>query len=274
MNTDYKHASCLMVGLACLIIVINLVLHWIIPYDSYRQLWWWLTPIFSFSTPALFAWIGILIRKCTPEPRIWIKALLIILVPVLYLFWTFLIKHGFYLYGCGERCIWIFSGIIGYFIPVELLVRSKANKGYLELILFLVSLFCYVGVTRVENHFALPNYQMLDNDWSRLFVRLMRFAPLALSIIFLAVFSFSHIGQRIAGTRRGGVSIMILAGVSFILSLYHLIYCISWYNTGLFRLYRVLSQPVAVYLLVVLVRYLLNSERGKNKWRDLFQNNS
>ena len=271
MNTSYKHASCLMVGVACLIIVVNLLLHWICPYDSYRQVWWWLTPIFSFSTPVLFAWIGMLIRKCNPEPKTWIKALLIALVPVIYFFWMILIKHDVYLYGSGERCIWIFSGIIGYLIPVELIERSKSHKGYYELMLFLAALFCYVGVMRVEDHFALPNYQLLDNEWSHLFVRMMRFIPLALSILFLVCFSFSQIGQSIGKNRIVGRSVLALAGISFILSLAYLINGISWYNTGLFRLYRLLSQPVTVYLLVVLSRYLSKRQRGKNKWRDMFQ---
>ena len=267
---NYKNASVIMTGLACLLMISDLIVR-IVTNDFMLEprVWYVLGPIKSLATPILFAWIGVLLRSRYPYPKQWVKWILLAIIPGLYFMWTILHKNGIYCYGDGERCIWLYSAILGYMIPVEQLKRSATNDGWLELVLFLASAFCYCGITRVENHFSVVNFQMLTGEWTRLFCRMMRFVPLAMSLYFLIGFSFTRVGQAIGSKKAVGRSAQVIACISFLVVLF---WTYTWFRSffTLYKTYRLLSQPVMVYLICLLwrvVRHGLNGLKGK---KDLF----
>ena len=153
-------------------------------------------------------------------------------------------------------------GIIFYLIPPSLLERYRNERGLFELILFVGSAFCYVGIARVVDHFSVVNFQMLTGEWTRLFCRAMRFIPLAMGIYFLAAFAYSKVSQQIGSSKGIGITTQILVSISFLVFTIRLF---SWgfYYMRLFSLYKFLSQPVTVYLLMVASR----AHKGCSKQR-------
>ena len=237
-----------MAGIACLITSSNIIVHNAVnglTYDEYNAVWYWVSPYLSLATPILFGWIGILLRKKYPMPEKWVKLLLFLLFPAIYLLWTVLHGHGIVYFQDGTRCMWIYCAILGYLIPVERLETYVKETGWLELALFIASAFVYCGVSRVVNHFSVTSFQMLDTPWIRLFHRAMRFVPLAMAVFFLAEFSFSRTGQALGSMKTTQVVVKILAVLSFLLTLG---WCFRWYfyRMRLYTLGKVISQPVSV----------------------------
>lgn len=240
-----------MAGTACIITSCSIFAHYAtdsLPYEQYNAAWYWISPFLSLATPILFGWIGILLRKSYPAPKTWVKALILLLVPVTYLLWTLLHGYGFH-YGYGSRCTWLYCAILGFMIPTERLEGCGAEKGWLGLVLFLASAFVYLGVCRVVNHFSVTSFQMLDSEWIRLFHRAMRFIPLAMAVFFLAEFSFSKTGQAFGGNRAVEIIVNVLAVACFIVVAWD---CFRWryYSLGLYYLWILLAQPITVHIIL------------------------
>lgn len=170
--------------------------------------------------------------------------------------WTSLYKNGIYLFCDGDRCTWLFMAIIFYLIPTELLERYSEGNGLPELVLFFAAAFCYIGIAGVVNHFSVADFQMPAGEWTSLFFRAMLFVPLAMSVFFLAAFSFSGSGQK-AGSHKGlRITVLILSVISFLVLISRLFSWWSFYNFGPYGLYKVLVQPVTVCLFVVTARFI------------------
>lgn len=251
MNKTYKSASVIMAGLACLLVVSEIILRFFtnsLNSEEGIKFWSAVNPVRSLATPILFAWIGILLRKRLPAPKCWVKWLLLAIIPATYILWTVLHQRWIYWWGDGERCLFLYSLILGYLIPVKYLEDCAHKKGWLELVLLLASAFCYYGVTRVENHFTVANFQMFNGEWTRLFCRLMRFIPMAMSLFFLAQFSFSQVGQSAGGKKAVGWTVQVLSVISFIMVFK---WTTFWrpFHSNLYKWYMILSQPFMLQLL-------------------------
>lgn len=272
-NSRYRNASVVMVGVACLILICRFTINileafQVLSYADVYALFRWFGPVSSLVTPIFFGWIAILLRKRFPTPNVWVKTVLVALIPAIYLFWTFMHLNGFRLFADGARCLWLFTGILCYLIPVERLEKCKDENGLIELLLFLASAFCFVGVERVENHFAVSNFQMLTGQGTMLFCRAMSFIPLAMSVFFLAEFAFSKAGQKIGSIKSIGWTVQAISVVYFLTPL---LTSHFYYRTGLFYWYRLLAQPVSVYILVVFMRFLKKMKKqGSPLPKDIF----
>ncbi len=257
MTTTYKNASYMMAGIACLITCCGIIAHYAtmsLSWDDYNAAWYWIGPFLSLSTPLLFGWIGILLRKKYPSPKTVVKTVFLLLIPVSYLVWTYLSVKGiiYHAYG-GDRCMWLYCAILGFMIPANRLEDYEKESGWFELVLFLASSFLYCGVCRVVNHFSVASFQMLDTEWIRLFHRAMRFIPLAMAVFFLAEFSFSRTGQSLGSIKAIQVVVKILAVLSFLITLQ---WCLRWraFGARMYILDRLFSQPVVVYLIYLVCR--------------------
>ena len=258
MNTTQKNFSVIMTGFSGLIFLFHFIAEIVLnnlPYEYVKDMWYLMGPVGSLVTPILFGWIGILLRQKWPFPRKWVQVILASAVPAIYIMWTVLHANGIYFFGDGERCLWLFIGILFYLLPPRQLERYGNESGLFELLLFGCSIFCYIGITRVVYHFSVVNFQMLTGEWTRLFCRTMKFIPLAMGIYFLAAFSFSKSGQQIGNSKDVVVVTKILVSISFLVSAARLLRYGFCYMR-LFYLYKVLSQPVTIYLIVTASRAL------------------
>lgn len=270
-DTTYKNASVVMTGIAGAVILFGFVSGFCMRGLDYREAFpflCWKHAITSMAIPILFSWSGILIRRFFPSPALWVKILLIALIPAISLFWTFVhpVDNTLFRWS-GERCLSVYVGIVSFLIPPKRLFRAAGEKGWLELALFAASAFLYVGVCRVVNHFGVESYQMMDGEWTRLFTRLMRFLPLMMSVWFLACFAFSKLGQNVGGFKPVGIAVQVLMCLYLLIYLYHMT---TSYRISLLQLYGLFVQPVIIYLLILLLRIIRGGFRKSRFWQDIF----
>ena len=270
-QSKYRNASVVLVGIACMPIILRLLLCTDLP--PYDQQWNIMTEVHflcNMSTPLLFAWIGVMLRKRFPRPKMWIRIFLFALPLVLYVFWTASHHLGYYGLFDSYRYIWIMAGLIGYLFPCEQLSRYFDNKRWFELAITIGFVFVYVGSRQLIKHFTIANLQELEGEWARLFHRLMMAIPFAISIVFLICFSFSRIGQRMGKSKVFGWYTQIIATLY---SLWVIPLQTHWLfsRTNLITLYTIVSTPVMVYLLVVLGRLFKRTKDGRKPFRDLFE---
>ena len=269
-NETYKNASVVITGIANLIVLILILFSiskdFILSKDVYYEAVKWLSPVYTLTAPILCAWVGVLLRWKFSNPSRWIKWLLVAIIPATYLFWTFVPVHDWLFWGTGYRCTCLYAGILGFLInPKHCEMDSKWS-----LLLFLSAVFLYIGVCRVVDHFSVGNWQMLTNEWTCLFRRLMTFIPLAMSIYFLIGFSFSSVGQAIGRCRTVGIITQVLAGIGMLSNLASVIDPTFPCYINLLDIYRLLVQPVTVYLIVVLCRILRNGFKSAGLMQDIF----
>lgn len=253
-NPRFRNASVVIVGFACLILCCNFVFRLIglsLSNEENYVVGRWLWPVISMVTPIFFGWVGILLRQKFPEPKSWVKVLLAALIPGLYIFWTFMHLNGIHWLADGVRCSWIYTAVLCYLIPTSYLEKCKDEVGLIDLMLFLASAFCYVGVCRVEWHFSVANFQMLTGLWTKFFCRAMNFIPLAMSVFFLARFAFSKSGQKLGRSKVIGWSVQIISVIYFLTTFFAFL---PSYHQRLYYFYKLLFQPVSIYLLVVASR--------------------
>ena len=270
-DNNYKRASVVIIGIAGLLFLVSQIatrIFWNhLDYREFLPFQWWFGPINSLVMPILAGWVGILLRKRYPKPSLWTKGLVLAFIPATYLLWS--IGNSNYFMWTGARCQMLYCGILGFMLPPERLEAAGKDRGWLHLTFFLASAFLYVGICRVINHFSVSSFQMLSSEWTRLFVRAMRFIPLAMAICFLAGFSFSAMGQRAGEIKALGIAVQSAASVMFIVSAAN-VFTRFYGSVYLYRLYCLLVQPACVYLMVVLCRVLRSGIRGKGLMKDLF----
>ena len=264
-----KNASVFLTGIASLIMVVHLLYNLVISadYATYR----WLLPVFAMSVPILFAWVGVLLRWKFPNPSRWIKWILIAIIPATYLFWTFVHLDNMIFWNPGDRCTWLYVGIMGFLIPPKLLEQLRLDAKW-NVLLILATAFLYVGVSRIMYHFSPDGWQMPNNEWTQLFRRLMVVLPLALSIFFLVCFSFSPLGQRIGGVRTIGIISQVLAVLGMIICLIEIIDHLFFPGSfiPLHVIYRLLVQPISIYFLVIICRLFRDGYKTSRITRDVF----
>ena len=271
-NETYKKASVVITGIANMIVLILILFSIfkdsILGKDVYYEAVKWLTPLYTMTTPVLFAWVGVLLRWRFPNLSQWIKWMLLLIIPATYLLWTIVPVHDWLFWGTGYRCTCLYAGILSFLINP----KHFGLDAMWSLMLFLSAVFIYIGVSRVVDHFSVGNWQMLTNEWTCLFRRLMTFIPLAMSIYFLVGFSFSSVGQTIGRCRTVGIISQVLAGIGMISYLASVIDPTFPYYINLLDIYRLLAQPVIVYLIVVLCRILRNGFKSPGIMHDIFKN--
>ena len=273
MNTkmsDYRNTTFLFVGLGCLI---QLVGHIILSLPKYNGRYGlaslgyrfpaveWTSAIMSLAVPVFCIWIGGLLRSIWPRPQNWVKVALLILIPLLYLRLVIWPGGGIDLSWPGYDILMLSLVIMGFLIlPIA---KSFKGMGWIASVLFLASAFCYVGVVRVSDHFSMVNFTLRESEWSVLFFRLMKVIPLAMSMFFLMVFSFSEACGKVVGRKWVQIVVIVLAVLTGIM-----IY-INGLNHIRFTLRYLLVNPLTVYLVYVVVRSIKRWRTG-GTWKEVF----
>lgn len=255
---NYKKASFLMAGLGCFI---NVLCHWARSLTVYENPFYkWVTAIITLTIPIFCFWVGGLIRAVSPKPKTWVKIALICFIPIMYLclvLWS----------DSGYGYLMLFLAIMGFLLlPVA---EGVKGKGWLALCLFLASAFCYSGIVRVSDHFAMPNFTFIESEWTLLFTRAIKVVPLTMSLFFLMVFCLSEIGQNLGSKKWVQVTtsiIVVITGVYL-----WLIHSSFYFSTFWFRRAKILLvHPFTVYLIIVIVRAIKNIHL-KQSWKGLFK---
>lgn len=252
---DYKKVSYFLTALGCVILFAG---HIIRSYTEYRSfLFDWSGAAVSMVIPIFCFWIGGLFRVAFPKPKVWVQAILCALMILMYLRLVLWHVSGRML---GNDFQMLSLAITGYLLlPVA---ESVKSKGWLSLALFLASAFCYGGVFIVSSHFSFQNFGFRDSEWTVLFIRMMRYVPLVMSLLFLMAFSLSEQCQNLSGEKWLKWTAVILAVTAGIF-----IYPFYWS----FRFNRLfLVHPLTVYLVIVIIR-IIKQICHRDPWKDVFK---
>ena len=255
---NYRNASFLMAGLGC---VVSVVCWYIMSGTLYEDpVYKWASALSSLTIPIFCFWIGGLIGAICPKPKEWVNIVLLSLIPIMYMCLVLWSDRG---YGY----LMLFLAIMGFLLlPVA---ESVKGKGWLALCLFLASAFCYTGIVRVSDHFAMPNFTFIESEWTILFTRAIKVVPLTMSVFFLMVFCLSEIGQNLGSKKWIQVTtfvVVVLTGL--FLFLIHHSFLFSPY--GFRRAKILLVHPFNVYRVIVIARAIKNI-RLKQSWKDVFK---
>ena len=267
LSDSFKNASFLMCGTACTLFIFNHLLYRFSPYEELP-----LIPGFGYTLglcwAALFIWAGMLLRRRWPSLRCWIQ------LPVLALALFCLYKYRQDVWITYRSLPYLYLSVFGtgFLVPPEAVDHEEKKSGWLDLVLLLVSAFCYTAVAVVQGRFQttspfMPQYK----DMERLLVWLMNTTmPLVLFIaMYFAVrFSFSREGQWLGGQKWYKVISCVSFVIAFLACLFR--YWFLWTD-----LLRFLVQPTTIYLLVVFRRATLKLFRkGPQEyptWKDILK---
>ena len=273
MNTreQYISASFLIGGTACAIMLTNSIINQYDPYGNLHLVpgFWCLTGL-SFSL--LFFWVGMLLRRRCPNLRIWIQ----IVISCVVLFSIYKYRH--YVWSFWQMIPYLYLACfgLGILLPPWKVQEKKEQSGWVELILALIAIFCYVSVViardRVSRDVFLPEFE----DMHRLLQWLLSNTEPLLTVIgiyFVILFSFSKEGLWIGEQRWFRIAAGIIFGVIFLLSFGNAIPIRFW---GFRRVYfmRFMVQPMTVYLVYVAVRHFRRKRKHPGvKWspKDIFK---
>lgn len=267
LSTSFKSASFLMCGTACTLLVINHLLNRVLPYESLPAV-----PGFGYMLGlcwgALFLWAGMLLRRRWPTPRWWVQ----LPVLALALFCLYLYRHGVWITYRSLPYLYLSVFGAGFLVPPDALEGDGNRRGWPDLILLLVSAFCYTAVALVRGRLQSTSAFMPQfKDMERLLVSLMNTTePLMLLVAlwFAVRFSFSKEGRWLGGREWFRVVSCASFVIAFVACLYR-----HWFPCT--DLLRFLVQPATVYLLAVLLRAAKKvAGRGdwsRTPWNDIFR---
>ena len=267
MNTkeQYVSASFLMGGAACAILLTSTILNRIggtgtpvIPGFSYLA---------GLSWCLLFFWVGIILRGRWPKTRTWIQVLLFCAV----IFLIYRYRHIAWITWETIPYIYLACIGLGFLSPPALLLHNRRQKGWMDFILTMISIFCYVSVAVARDRVSHDVFLLENEDMHHLLQWLLsNVEPLLLivSLYFISSFSFSKAGLWIGKQRWFRLLSGVVCAIVFILCLGGLVSFGLW-GYGLVFLMRFMVLPGTVYLVYVIVRSIKRRRTG-GTWKEVF----
>ena len=254
-----KNASVDITGLAGLLLITGTVIRQASPQGG--SLIPGLSSLAGLALPALCLWVGLLLRHCNPSPPLWIKLIVACAVTGS----LYMSRHGLWYEWRTLSYLYLLSMGAGFLFPESQKDNATGNKGWDSLVLLLLSAFCFTAVTVVLQRIGRMDMRGHDEMRQLLFWLLTNCRPLlvVISLYFLALFSFSRTGQAIGRTSW----IQGIAAAAAVCCFPANLRGRMWYFSDLFR---VLVQPVSIYIILVLSRMIRRREKGLS-WGDVFR---
>jgi hypothetical protein len=243
---DYKSASYMMAGTACMVVILNNVL-WHLGSEGHSLL-----PGFGFAaglaTPVLCTWLGIILKHWRGIE----KLRLIILLSIIGLALLCAISTQTY-YFTPNKCLMecLAMTIMGYIIP-ENHLKALTNKGMItsRVLLCVSSLLIYTCIAVARNRIFLFLSVWEYADMTDLTLSLLQIAETVsafAAVYFITAVSFSSTGIALGSLKW----VRVLLGIFCILTFVRVVVnaCIS---SGLrtFFIVQVIANPVFICLIV------------------------
>lgn len=260
----YTRASFVVFGGVCAVLMANQLLLHMTNWDEPS-----IFPGFRFMAglcyPILYFWIGMLLRSWKKNPKWWIQ----LIVLFLSIFCLYRYRHF------AEN--WYFIGTIyftmagmGFLIPPKVITSLKCNKGWISLIMLMLSVFCYTVLETTRQRLLwgpLMKPKFADMELM-LETILVNAEPLMMIVViyFATQFAFSRIAQYLGSQSwfRGIVAvpcIFMFIGVTIKLLNSHFLYMVDFvYYTSLLWF---IPQPITIYLIIVGYRRIREQRKKK-----------
>ena len=262
VSDSFVKASFTLCGTACIVLALQVILREIFFSTGWR------VPGFGYAAGLcwhlFFLWAGLLLRRILPEPRRWVRALVLCAATLL------LLRYQLYAEGRYWTVGLLFLSILGYgfLIPPESLDNAGREPGWAELALLVSAVFCCVTLMVSADRIQWGDvFGDRFRDMERLLERILSLSE-PLSVLLVVYFS-ARVSFSRAGLRLGGQKWFRWIGVvtSVILFVSSLGYCIPFSAHRWPVLLRLAVQPVTVVLLIGSVR-AISDKASKNDRRN------
>lgn len=265
--TYYKNASYTLSGFSCLVLFLN-SLFWRMGDTGHS-----LVPGFSYAAglayPILSAWVGILLRAKFNTSKWWIRGIVLCSALVLVFFYRQTMENWSWEY---ESLLCLSLVLFGYLNPSKELEKMSDNQGWNDLVLAVISIFCYTAIAVVRQRILWGQVIPEHTDMEKLLECLLgNTEPLLafVAVYFVIHFSFSKIGLAIGSQSWARGILWIPCVFVFIWVFVNTI--VQYHYTRFYSLIMILVQPLFVYLVIVAARSI-KKWMGKSQltWKEVF----
>ena len=279
-NTDmktnkelYTNASVIIGGAVCAVLMANNIMGRMSDWNE-PSLFPGFRIMCGLCFPILYFWVGTLLRTWIKEPKWWFQ----ILIAGATIYGMYFYRHYAENWGYADALFLSMAGI-GFLIPPKILLSSSQNRGWLSLLMILLSAFCYTALTTVKDRLLwgpiIPEHPDMELMMETILVNA---EPLMVIIAtyFVAQFAFSEVGQKLGSQVwfRGIVAVpciyVFLGYLSRLLTTRMFFYAISYVYYSPFMWFIV--QPITIYLVVLLYRMIREWRKKKEdrvSWKEL-----
>lgn len=272
----YTRASIVVFGGVCAVLMANHISN--LSYNETRHA---LIPGFNFMAglcyPILYFWGGLLLRTWKKNPKWWIQ-LIVLLLSILCLYryrhfaenWNFIGTIYFAMAG------------VGFLIPSKVIASLKCNKGWISLMMLMLSVFCYTVLETTRHRLLwgpLMKPEFADMELM-LETILVNAEPLMMIVViyFAIQFAFSRIAQYLGSQSwfRGIVAvpcILMFIGVTIrLFDSHYLFYMVDYVYYS--PLLWFIAQPITIYLFIVgcrCIRELRKKKEDRMSWKEMLR---
>ena len=224
--------------------------------------------------PILYFWVGTLLRTWIKDPKWWFQ----ILIAGATIYGMYFYRHYAENWGYADALYLSMAGM-GFLIPPKILLSFSQNRGWLSLLMILLSAFCYTALTTVKDRLLwgpiIPEHPDMELMMETILVNA---EPLmiVIAIYFVAQFAFSEVGQKLGSLvwLRWVVAVpciyVFLGYLSRLFTMRMFFFANHWVYYSPIMWFIV--QPVTIYLVVFLYRVIKERRKKKEErvsWKEL-----
>lgn len=267
-RTLLRNASVVIFGGVCAILMTNIIFNHIVCRCESSVIPGFGT-MANLCYPLLYFWSGVLLRICLKKPQWWTQ----IIVLCISCFCLYRYRHFAENWWFAGNLYFALAGI-GYLVPTRTYVSIVQNKGWISLIMLLISVFCYTTLTIVKDRLLrgpiIPKHPDMELMMETILVNA---EPLMLIIViyFAIYFAFSNIAQTF-GARYWFRGLLTLPCIfTFAISLINLLSQRHFYSIYMISsvyympLLEFIVQPITIYLTIFIVRCWRNHRKPKEE---------
>ena len=265
-DSSLRNASVILTGGACIVPTLARVFY---PYSLLPIRGAWLASMLVI--PLLCHWCGILLHyRVTGKARVWLQAV----AGFVAAFMFYLSRHTVNAPSMGgQAATYLFAFFLGVVLPWDPLRENGDHVGAKSAVLCVLTALTYTAIYVVWQRLGYKMQPRFADMEQFLLVLTTNMLPLAMvpPLLFATEFAFSKAGQWL-GSRKWFLWLAVPAALACFLGAgmrlpYRFVLDLSWETTYWIRL---LVQPVSVYLVVVLVRFVKELKKGGLNWKDVF----
>lgn len=261
----YANACVVIAGAVCTVLVVSHIVSRLSPWNGPSVLPGWRF-LASLCYPILYGWIGILLRAWKPQAKWWIQVLVAV--------WSGMMLDLSLTTGgnWGDASALDIAMVgFGFLIPPESIRVASRDKGWVPLVMVLLSAFCYTAVDvardRLVMYVTMPNY--LDME-SKLQNVLSIATPLMAMVTawFAAQFSFSGMAQKMGSKQWLRWVVLVPCLITFVGATVNLVKMSSDYMVRyIYYSPRMafFAQPVLVGAVAWCLRWIRNNMEIRRK---------
>lgn len=189
----YVNASVIIAGAVCTVLVVSHIVSRLSPWNGPSVLPGW-RHLASLCYPILYGWIGMLLRAWKPHVKWWVQVLVAVSSGVM--LWLSLTIGGNVGY---VGALYIAMAGVGFLVPPESIRVASQDKGWMALVIVMLSAFCYTAVDVARDRLVMYVTMPKHLDMEGVLQDILSIATPLMAMVTawsVAQFSFSGMAQK------------------------------------------------------------------------------